>query len=467
MLPMKYVSTRGQSPPITFAETVLAGMAPDGGLYLPDRVPQVGQRILDGWRRLSYRELAFEIIRLYADLPEAELRRMIARSYAPFDVSEVCPVRRLGDIFLVELFHGPTLAFKDVALQFLGNLFEHVLTRRGGQLNILAATSGDTGSAAIHGVRGRRNIRIFVMHPHKRVSPLQERQMTTVLDPNVFNIAIEGTFDDCQTLMKRIFSDVDFKIRHNLGSVNSINWARIAAQTVYYFHAAFRVMEQTGAVRVRFAVPTGNFGDIFAGFLAVKMGLPIERLVLATNTNDILARYFSTGEYCRGRIQATISPSMDIQVASNFERYLYMRAGGDAARVREWMREFGSNGRIVAGPAPDGIVDPLFRSGTVSEEDTLAAIRDFDARHHYLLDPHTAVGVHVALSNLDGDAPMICLATAHPAKFPEAVRRATGRDAAHHPVLDALESLPTRCRVLPADEQAVRAFVEQTIAASP
>ena len=290
--------------------------------------------------------------------------------------------------------------------------------------------------------------------------------MTSVIDPNVFNIAIEGTFDDCQNLMKSVFSDIEFKKRHNLGSVNSINWARIVAQAVYYFHAAFRVMEQTGATRVRFAVPTGNFGDIFAGFLAARMGLPIDRLVLATNNNDILARYFATGEYNRGRIQATLSPSMDIQVASNFERYLHIRAGGDAAQVREWMREFSQCGRIVTGPAHDGVADPLFRGGTASEDDTLGTICDFDSRHHYLLDPHTAVGVHVARSHLDGTAPMICLATAHPAKFPEAVRRATGRDAAHHPALDALESLPTRCRVLPADENILRTFVEQSIAAS-
>lgn len=466
MAPMKYVSTRGRSPPLTFAETVLAGLAPDGGLYLPAEIPRIENPLLEAWRRLPYRDLAFEIIRLYADLPVTELRRMIERSYAVFDVPDVCPVRRAGEVFLAELFHGPTLAFKDIALQLLGNLFEYVLAERGGQLNILAATSGDTGSAAIHGVRGRRNIRIFVMHPHKRVSPLQERQMTSVLDPNVFNIAIEGTFDDCQNLMKRIFGDPDYKVRHSLGSVNSINWARIAAQTVYYFHAAFRVMEQTGAAKVRFTVPTGNFGDIFAGFLAARMGLPIERLVLATNTNDILARYFATGEYRCGRLQPTISPSMDIQVASNFERYLYLRAGGDAARVRTWMDEFKRDGRIVTGAARDGVVDPLLRGGAASEADTLAAIREFDARHHCLIDPHTAVGVHVALSHLAADAPMICLATAHPAKFPDAVRRATGRDAAHHPILDALESLPTRCQVLAADERAVRAFVEKAIGGS-
>ncbi len=454
---MQYISTRGHTEPMGFSDAVLTGLAPDGGLLIPEHIPDVSDR-LARWQRLDYPSLAEEIFRLYTDIPSGDLRPMIRDAYASFDTSEVTPVVPVGGIYVLELFHGPTLAFKDVALQWLGRLFEHILRQRGARLNILAATSGDTGSAAIYGVRGRRNINIFVMHPHRRVSPIQEKQMTSVLDPNVFNIAVQGTFDDCQAIMKSIFRDLDFKQRYSLGAVNSVNWARVLAQMVYYFYAAFRVMERTGASQVRFAVPTGNFGDILAGYYAARMGLPVGKLVLATNQNDILARFFNTGEYRRSEVVTTLSPAMDIQVASNFERYLYYRLGEDPARVGELMEQFARTGRLRV-PLRAGTVDPLFASRSADRAATLDTIRRYYEMHGYLLDPHTAVGVFVAEQFQDENQPMICLATAHPAKFPEAVFEAVGRDIARHPAVEALKGKPTRCEVLPAEEQAIRNYI--------
>ncbi len=459
---MKYISTRGRIAPVGFQEAVMTGLARDGGLLIPRTLPQVADR-LDQWRRMSYVELAVEVIALFADLERTELDRLVRRSYASFASPEVTPVVRVGPVHILELFHGPTLAFKDVALQFLGNLFEHVLRRTGGELNILAATSGDTGSAAIHGVRGREHMQIFVLHPAGRVSPLQERQMTTVLDDNVHNLALSGSFDDCQAIVKALFNDLEFRDRYALGSVNSINWARILAQMVYYFYATFRVQETTGAARVRFAVPTGNFGDIFAGYLAARMGLPIGRLVLATNENDILSRFFTTGEYRKGAVRLTLSPSMDIQIASNFERYLYYRSGESADQVNTWMAQFDAQGVISVPRASGAGIDGLIVGGCGTTEETLAVIRRYQEQDGYLLDPHTAVGVQVGEAHLHPEEPMICLATAHPAKFSEAITRALGRDLAHHPILDALKDLPTRKECLPADQEAVRAVLARTL----
>ncbi|MEI8242047.1 MAG: threonine synthase [bacterium] len=456
---MRYLSTRGGGEALPFCATVLTGLARDGGLFLPAAIPDARER-LPAWSRLPYAGLAYEIMRLYVDdIPAPALRRLVDRSYAAFRHPGVTPVVPVGGVHILELFHGPTLAFKDVALQFLGNLFEYVLAETGGELNIVAATSGDTGSAAIHGVRGRDRMRIFVLHPHGRVSPVQERQMTSVLDANVHNLAVAGTFDDCQNIVKALFNGLPFRDRHHLGAVNSINWARVLAQITYYFYAAFRVLESTGAKRVRFSVPTGNFGDIFAGYMACRMGLPCDRLVLATNENDILSRFFNTGVYGTGEVVPTLSPSMDIQVASNFERYLYYRAGCDAQQVARWMDAFARTGKLeLAGG------DSLICAGRGDTASTCATIRDYWLRHHYLLDPHSAVGVHVAAQHLDANAPMICLATAHPAKFGDAIRQATGEDLAHHPILDALAALPTRCARIPADRTAIAGFVEQTIA---
>ena len=458
---MRYISTRGGGEPLKFKDTILTGLARDGGLFLPESIPDVGGR-LGAWSRLAYGDLAFEIIRLFADdIPEDALRAIVAKSYSAFRHPEVAPVVAVGPVHVLELFHGPTLAFKDVALQFLGNLFEYVLAETGGEMNIVAATSGDTGSAAIYGVRGRDRIRIFVMHPHGRVSPVQERQMTSVLDANVRNLAVDGTFDDCQNIVKALFGDLAFRDACKLGAVNSINWARVLAQIVYYFYAAFRAQASTGAKQVRFAVPTGNFGDIFAGYVACRMGLPVDKLVLATNENDILTRYFNTGVYSLGDVAPTLSPSMDIQVASNFERYLYYLAGESAATLKSWMAQFKAVGSLTTLGAAHGCIV----AGRGDTEMTLGAIREYWTRYRYLLDPHTAVGVSVASRFLDPAVPMICLATAHPAKFGEAILRATGQDLAHHPILDALSGLPTRMEVVPADADTVAAIIKKTLAA--
>jgi len=457
---MRYISTRGGNPPLPFTDTILTGLARDGGLFLPEQIPDARAH-LDAWRRLPYADLAFAIMRLFADdIPEDTLREIIRNSYATFRHAEVTPVVKAGDVHILELFHGPTLAFKDVALQFLGNLFEYALAKTGIKMNIVAATSGDTGSAAIYGVRGRERIRIFVLHPHGRVSLAQERQMTTVPDANVHNLAVEGTFDDCQNIVKALFNDLAFRDAHTLGAVNSINWARVLAQIVYYFYAAFRVQEATGAAQVRFAVPTGNFGDIFAGYLAYRMGLPIDKLVLATNENDILARYFGTGVYRLGDVSSTLSPSMDIQVSSNFERYLYYLSGENAETLKGWMETFTQTGTLTPGVADDA----CFAAGRGDSAMTLATIQAYWERHRYLLDPHTAVGVAVAEQFMSDTAPMICLATAHAAKFSEAIMRATGHDLARHPILDALMGLPTRMSVVPADTATVAAIISGSCA---
>ncbi|MBN1257001.1 MAG: threonine synthase, partial [Planctomycetes bacterium] len=364
----------------------------------------------------------------------------------------------------LELFHGPTLAFKDVALQFLGNLFSYILSRSGSKLNILAATSGDTGSAAIAGVRGREGINIFVMHPHNRVSAIQKLQMTTVLDANVHNIAVEGTFDDAQNIMKSIASDLDFKRKFSLGAVNSVNWARVLAQIVYYVYAALQVKNSTGSEAVRFCVPTGNFGNILAGWYAIQMGAPIGQLILATNRNDILSRFFNTGVYSLGAVSQTISPSMDIQVASNFERYLYYKFDSDPAVLREKMKSFAHSGSLTTPVESETVTDSLFAAGSAGEKATRATIGKYYREYDYVLDPHSAVGVTVAEALSLGDSPVICLATAHPAKFPEAVREATGKPGVgSHPAIAALEGLESRCVVLPAEEEAVRKFIAETL----
>jgi threonine synthase len=429
---------------------------------LPAVIPDLS-RELDAWRKLSYPDLAAAVMQPFvgADVPDATFRDLVNRAYATFSHPEITPLVPVGPVHILELFHGPTLAFKDVALQVLGNLFEHILRQTGQALNIVGATSGDTGSAAIHGVRGRAGIHIFIMHPHQRVSPVQERQMTTVLDANVHNIAVEGTFDDGQRVLKELFSDLEFKTRYRLGAVNSVNWARVLAQVVYYFYAAFRVQERTGAALAQIAVPTGNFGDIFAGYVALRLGAPIRRLILATNENDILVRFFDTGIYELGLVHETLSPSMDIQVASNFERYLFYRLNQDPERVQNAMAQFRRDGRL----AIQG-TDPLFAAGRGNRQETLAAIRGYYQRYGYLLDPHTAVGVAVAERFLDPACPTVCLATAHPAKFGGAIREALGQDVARHPAIDALAGLPTRCVVLPATRQDVGDFIAGTLAAA-
>ncbi|MCY3817936.1 MAG: threonine synthase [Gammaproteobacteria bacterium] len=447
---MRYVSTRGRTSPMPFQDAVMTGLAPDGGLLLPESIPDLGSR-LDDWRGLGFAELAVELFEPFiGDLSREELERIVAKAFASFRHPDVAPLVQVGDLRVLELFHGPTLAFKDIAMQVLGGMFEHMLNARGGRLNILCATSGDTGSAAIAGARNRPNIGIFVLYPDGGTSELQARQMTTTRDSNVHCLAIRGTFDDCQRVVKSIFGDLEFKGRFELGAVNSVNWARLMAQIVYYFHTALKLDRP-----VAFSVPTGNFGDILAGYLARAMGAPIDRLILATNSNDILARFFATGVYALGPVHRTISPSMDIQVASNFERFLYYRLGSSEA-LETFMADFAADGsaRIEDGRPMDESIVPA----AVSEEETMATIGDVYARHGYVLDPHTAVGVAAARRH-QPSGPVVCLATAHPAKFPDSVNAAAGQDVAHHPALDGLADLPERKTVLPPDVDAVKKFI--------
>ena len=458
---MKYISTRGNIEPIPFKDAVMMGLATDGGLLLPQSIPALDPDTIESWRALPYRELAFRIISLFAtDIPEEELARLINRSYDAFDNKEITPIVRENGVYILELFHGPTLAFKDVALQFLGNLFEYLLKERGERMNIVGATSGDTGSAAIYGVRGKENINIFILHPHLKTSPIQALQMTTVLDANVHNIAVRGTFDDCQNIVKALFTDLPFKEKYSLGAVNSINWARVLAQVVYYFHAWFRVTDAGGA-DVVFSVPTGNFGDIFAGYVAKRMGLPLGKLLLATNENNILTRFINAGDYSLGNVVQTVSPSMDIQLASNFERYLYYLFDEDPVRVRSAFERLGRTGRLDFTTADLARVRGEFISRSVTEEETLATIAQLHRETGYLLDPHTAVGVKAALECVGDGATPVCLATAHPAKFGEAVRKATGIAPPYPAALAGIEKLPTRCAVLDADQAAIKALVEE------
>lgn len=459
---MRYVSTRGGIEPVTFSQAVMMGLATDGGLLLPESFPQVDATTLQRWAELPFKALAVEVMYPYVgeDISRAELEDLVGESYASFSHPEVTPIVEVGDLRILELFHGPTAAFKDVALQFLGNLFELLLERSGGRLNILGATSGDTGSAAIYGVRGQERIDIFILHPKGRVSPIQERQMTTVLDANVHNIAITGTFDDGQRIVKELFNDLAFKQEYTLGAVNSINWARILAQVVYYFYAWGRVSSGDVDQKVTFSVPTGNFGDIFAGYVALRMGLPVERLILATNRNDILSRFVNSGVYQTGEVYPTISPSMDIQISSNFERYLYYLMDQDPAKVRALMEQMSREGKLEVPVEKRAEVSALFQAAAVSEEETREQIRQTYTQTGYILDPHTAVGVHAA-SGIPG---AICLATAHPAKFGAAVKEAIGVESEPPPSLQGLMEKETRCAVLEADAAVIRDFMKTTLA---
>ena len=457
---MKYLSTRGRIRSQSFKEAVMMGLADDGGLLLPESIPRLTPGDIAALEMLDYPELAFQILaRFVGDIPSADLKSLIDRSYAAFTHPDITPVVHHNGVHILELFHGPTLAFKDVALQFLGNLFEYLLAERGEKMNILGATSGDTGSAAIYGVRGKKNINIFILHPHRKVSPIQEWQMTTVTDPNVFNLAIRGTFDDGQRIVKEIFGDLDFKAKHALGAVNSINWARVLAQVVYYFYAWGRVRKKTDCREICFSVPTGNFGDIFAGFVAKKMGLPIRRLILATNENNILTRFVRQGDYSIGAVSQTHSPSMDIQLASNFERYLFYLYDEQSGRVRDAMSELAATGRLAFTAAEREQVTRDFLAQAVSNAQTLETIRDFHGKTGYLLDPHTAVGVRAALDLGDGQTPTVCLATAHPAKFGEAVQLAIGQEPPYPASLAGIERREKRCEIIDADTTAIKNYL--------
>ena len=459
---MKYCSTRGQVKGLNFTEAVMMGLADDGGLLLPESIPTFSPQQLETLNKLSYPDLAFEVIsRFVDDIPATDLKDLIDRSYASFDHPDTTPVVKKDDVYILELFHGPTLAFKDVALQFLGNLFEYLLDKSGQRMNIIGATSGDTGSAAIYGVRGRKNINIFILHPKGRVSPIQELQMTTVTDANVFNLAVEGTFDDAQSIVKEIFGDLSFKEKHALGAVNSINWARVLAQVVYYFYAWFQVKNDTGCKEIEVSVPTGNFGDIFAGYIAKEMGVPISRLILATNSNNILSRFVNDGDYSSADVHQSLSPSMDIQVASNFERYLFYLFNKDANTVCEAMGNFKKTGKLNFSPEQIRKVKSTFAAATVNDDETLQTIADFHSKTGYILDPHTAVGVEAGRRTRNKSLPLACLSTAHPAKFGAAVKTAIGQDPELPEAFQGIQNRPRRLETIAAETEAIKAFVDQ------
>ncbi len=423
---MKYISTRGQAPAQTFEQVLLTGLAPDGGLYVPETLPKFSKDEIAQMAGLSYPELAQKIITPFIDgaIPEDVLKDIIARSYAGFANKAIAPLRMLGaNEWVLELYCGPTLAFKDFALQLLGNLLDYVLKRKNQKVVILGATSGDTGSAALEGCRHSDNVDIFILHPYQRVSEVQRRQMTTVLGDNVHNLAVRGNFDDCQRIVKAAFGDQSFLPEgRQLVAVNSINWARIMAQIVYYFYASLQL---GGPHRpVSFSVPTGNFGDIYAGYLAMQMGLPVKQLIIATNSNDILHRFMSRNEYALSELKHTFSPSMDIMVSSNFERYLFDLFGRDGKALADFMSTSGTGSHSID-PERWKQAQAIFSSASVGDETTCEVIRTVFAETEFLIDPHTAIGVKAAREcNADRSVPMICLATAHPVKFADAVTKA-------------------------------------------
>lgn len=487
---MHYVSTRATSAsaarnPQRFSDILLAGLAPDGGLYLPEEYPQVTGEELNAWRALSYAELAYEILRKFAtDIPDADLRALTAKTYTPEvyrnarageTAADITPLRVLedgagGELVLQALSNGPTLAFKDMAMQLLGNLFEYALAKNNDELNIFGATSGDTGSAAEYAMRGKRGVRVFMLSPHKKMSAFQTAQMFSLQDPNIFNIAVEGVFDDCQDMVKAVSNDLSFKARHKIGTVNSINWARVVAQVVYYFRG-YLAATTSNDQKVSFTVPSGNFGNICAGHIARMMGLPIDKLVAATNENDVLDEFFRTGVY-RVRKPAetfhTSSPSMDISKASNFERFVYELVGRDAERTHALFRKVDTHGGfdLSGGPGSDGDEWKLvgqygFASGKSTHADRLATIRDVADDYDITIDTHTADGIKVAREHLQPGIPMIVLETALAAKFNETILEALGQDAERPAGFEDIESLPQRFVVMQPSVEAMKAYIAQ------
>lgn len=462
---MKYISTRGQGKPQTFEQVLLTGLAPDGGLYVPESLPQISAEQMTAWKSLSYPQLAVEIAQLFIgdEIPAAELQSIIEDSYRDFDHPDVAPLVELGaDEYVLELFHGPTLAFKDFALQVLGRLLDYVLTKNDQRVVILGATSGDTGSAALEGCRHSDHVDIFILHPYQRVSDVQRKQMTTVPGDNVFNLAVEGNFDDCQRLVKAAFADQSFlPDGRQLVAVNSINWARILMQIVYYFSAALKLGAPEKSVS--FSVPTGNFGDIYAGYLAKEMGLPVDRLIVATNKNDILHRFISNNDYSVTDLSKTYSPSMDILVSSNFERYLFDLFDRDGEKLAEFMHAFGKQALQVS-EQQWREVTTIFDSASVDDQTTCEVIAAIKAENDMLLDPHTAVGVHSArLCREKSAAPIVTLATAHPAKFSDAVTAAGLPVPELPPHMQDLFEREERYQVVPAELQAVTAYIAESL----
>lgn len=466
---MLYISTRGHADRKRFCEILLEGLAPDGGLYLPENYPRVDTATLAKWRGLSYAELAFEVLSLYVDdIPAADLKAICDKTYteAVFGTKAIVPLKKLEDgLYLEALSNGPTLAFKDMAMQLLGNLFEYELARRGEELNILGATSGDTGSAAEYAMRGKKGVRVFMTSPSGRMSPFQQAQMFSLQDENIHNIAVEGVFDDCQDIVKAVSNDLAFKRQYKIGTVNSINWARLMAQVVYYFAGYFQATSKN-TEKVDFTVPSGNFGNVCAGHVARMMGLPIGQLVVATNENDVLDEFFRTGVYrVRGSADTheTSSPSMDISKASNFERFVFDLLGRDGARTKDLFHgQLGSQGRFDLSAEPAFKVAAQrygFVSGKSTHADRLATIRDTHKRFAITIDTHTADGVKVARERLQPGVPMIVLETALPIKFAATIEEALGHAPERPAKFEGIEDLPKRVKLLPADAAVVKQYI--------
>jgi threonine synthase len=475
---MRYISTRGHAAPQTFCDILLGGLAPDGGLYLPESYPQISRSELEAWRKLSYADLAYEILsRFITDIPPADLKALVSKTYTAEvyrharnggDVTQITPLTQLeGDLYTQELSNGPTLAFKDMAMQLLGNLFEYVLDKRGESINILGATSGDTGSAAEYAMRGKHNVKVFMLSPDGKMSAFQRAQMYSLQDPNIFNIAVTGMFDDAQDIVKAVSNDAAFKAKYKIGAVNSINWARVAAQIVYYFQGYF-LATQSNDEKVAFAVPSGNFGNICAGHIARQMGLPIAHLVLATNENDVLDEFFRTGVY-RPRNTAetsiTSSPSMDISKASNFERFIFDLVGRDPAVVSDlWAKvDKGEAFDLSATVYWKNLPNFGFISGKSTHIDRINTIRFAQGRYNVMLDTHTADGLKVALENLVAGTPMIVLETAQPAKFEETIREALGAEPVRPAEMVGIENLPQHVVVMAPNVDAIKQFIVEHV----
>jgi len=471
---MRYISTRGHAASQAFCDILLGGLAPDGGLYLPESYPQVSKADLEAWRKLSYADLAYEILsRFIDDIPAADLKALVAKTYTAEtyrhvrnngNPADITPLTKLDDdLFILELSNGPTLAFKDMAMQLLGNLFEYVLDKRGQFINILGATSGDTGSAAEYAMRGKHNVKVFMLSPHGKMSAFQRAQMYSLNEPNIFNIAVTGMFDDAQDIVKAVSNDAEFKAKYKIGAVNSINWARVAAQIVYYFKGYFAATENSDQ-SVAFCVPSGNFGNICAGHIARMMGLPIARLVLATNENDVLDEFFRTGVYrprSTAETNVTSSPSMDISKASNFERFVFDLVGRDPAQVKAlWAKvDAGQSFDLSASPCWSKLADFAFVSGKSTHQDRLKTIRLAQEKYGVMIDTHTADGLKVALEHRLAGVPMVVLETAQPVKFEETIREALGQEPQRPADLVGIEKLPQQVEVMAPDVAAIKAFL--------
>ena len=475
---MKYISTRGNAPAKTFTEILLGGLAPDGGLYLPETYPQVTRAELDAWRTLSYADLAFAVLSKFAtDIPAVDLQAIVSKTYtaevysngrADSAAEEITPLRQLAkNVYVLELSNGPTLAFKDMAMQLLGNLFEYALAKQQAELNILGATSGDTGSAAEYAMRGKRGVRVFMLSPDGKMSSFQRAQMYSLQDPNIFNIAIDGMFDDAQDLVKAVSNDHAFKAKYKIGTVNSINWARVSAQIVYYFKAYFAATKSNDE-QVAFSVPSGNFGNICAGHIARMMGLPIGQLILATNENDVLDEFFRTGVYrprATDHTYETSSPSMDISKASNFERFVFDLVGRDGSKVREFWSKVDAGGSfdIKGTNYWNDLPKFAFASGKSTHQDRLKTIRELWQEYGVMVDTHTADGIKVGLEQRRPSLPLICLETALPAKFAETIREALDCEPERPSALANIEDLPQRVTVMTADVEKLKAFIVENV----